>query len=194
MKRTKFPELCLYVQFEGPSGGSFASRRYVHVSAGIGRVVETNGETFIEGVGNIDESHFVCQALNHLQVWSQGDWKGDDGGDGLSGDLYGWSLRFRDAGTLDLREIEAMHRLIVRVSRGVDRLQEREGTCSTFGLYVLRVARVLGIPGMLVERTPDAQELAGDRWKPLGLLRAQQQIDGRIRDWQQQPAAEESAA
>ncbi len=58
---------------------------------------------------------------------------------------YGWRVEYRNAYSVDLQRAEEMVRLLRKIERGMAKIEREFGYCESFGAYVARVAKVLGI-------------------------------------------------
>jgi hypothetical protein len=74
-----------------------------------------------------------------------------------------------------------MHKVLSLVDKALQRMQETEGSCETFGHYAMRVARAISIKRMVRKST--AGWNAGE-YQTFTLVDGQYAIDRMIRDWQ----------
>lgn len=82
--------------------------------------------------------------LEHLELRAQGD-------NTNPGKLYGYDATFRHVWSVDLRHAESMVRTLKAIRRGLDKAAERDGDLKSFGQYVLRVCRALGINSVIFD-------------------------------------------
>jgi len=93
-------------------------------------------------IRNIDEAngwHF-----NDLTVNSQGEHR-DYYGSTENRRLYGWEVRYQDAGSVDLSRAKSMADTLSKLERKQTKLSDQYGYPATFGAYLARVADALGI-------------------------------------------------
>lgn len=91
---------------------------------------------------------------------------------------YGWDVEYRDVYTVDLRRAEMMVRVLRRASKAIDRLNDQFGYAATFGAYVLRAAKALGVKRFML---PSIHE--PDETRIVGATTAQAIIDQWIADY-----------
>lgn len=105
----------------------------------------------------IDDAHF-----NDLMVSAYVNDTGES-----AGNVYGLSVDYRDVFSVDLKRAEGMVKLLRKVTRGMDKLNDAEGYVSegAYAAYLLRVARVLGIRTFYVRNDRDARARSGERWR-----------------------------
>lgn len=113
--------------------------RYYHL---VGRLVEYS-EAKDEFRGMRDDTLESGLYVSQLRIWSQGNVEDSPR------NLYGWDAEFHDCYTVDLPEAIGMVATLTKIDKHLKRCGDRDGACHTFGQYVLRVCRALGIDQML---------------------------------------------
>lgn len=91
---------------------------------------------------------------------------------------YAWDVEFRDVWSVDLRRAEMMVRVLRRVNKAMDRLNDQFGYASTFGAYVLRAAKALGVKRFILPSVHEPDEV-----RIVGATTAQAVIDQWIADY-----------
>jgi hypothetical protein len=72
---------------------------------------------------------------------------------------YGWRVEYGDVCTVDEREAEQMLKALRRINRGVDKLRDQFGSPATFGAYVLRVAKAMGVKRLVFPSVHEENEV-----------------------------------
>lgn len=80
--------------------------------------------------------------------------------------------------SVDLRRAEMMVRVLRRVSKAMDRLNDQFGYATTFGAYILRAAKALGIKRFILPSVHEPDEV-----RIVGATTAQAVIDQWIADY-----------
>lgn len=65
--------------------------------------------------------------------------------DYVSEDAYGWRVEYAQPYSVDLRRAEMMVKTLRKVQRGLDRMERDLGYAESFGAFVARVGKVLGV-------------------------------------------------
>jgi hypothetical protein len=118
--------------------GSHGFPTYLKVTARLGELVHLDGADRLRNLVGVED-------LEGLTVSAQG--SPADGGS-----TYGWKVEFQDVAYIDLRHAQAMARTLGRVERRLARMADELGWPESFGAYLLRVAKVLGVKEFAVWR------------------------------------------
>jgi len=183
MAKQQAPPLTMFVYFEGPSGGFGHS--WVHVRGRLGYFNEQEQDheherpRLADSVG-LDE----CDVLQALEVSCQGNWK-----DGALEDtrLYAWQTLVRGL-DLDWGRAAIAARKLELLRRKLAQMDQREGRCERFSLYLMRTARALGCRDFAIEKDPKARQLSGERYARCGLADGERRIDWQIQKLWIEPA------
>jgi hypothetical protein len=114
-------------------------------------------------------------AYSNLQVSSQGNLREPEQ------PAYGWEVEYRGRYSIELRDAEAMVKVLRKVDRGLERLKSELGYPETIGAYIARVAKVLGIRTFGFESTDRELWASGEKWHWCDASTIQWQIDERIK-------------
>lgn len=121
--------------------------------------VEENGEFRTPGSGyTYDDGYLEYFEISAYAYASHED---------RAGTLYGLSADYRLPFRVDLTLAEGMVKLLRKVTRGIDKLNESEGYVQEgdYAAYLLRVARILSIRTFYVRNDRTARDRSGERWR-----------------------------
>jgi hypothetical protein len=97
--------------------------------------------------------------LNNLEINSQGDQEDRSR-------MYAWDVRYRNIFAVDVTMANKMVKTLTKLNRGLQRIDTKRGSPSSFGDYVGRVAEVIGatkilhrVPGQRTSSWPSYSEV-----------------------------------
>lgn len=90
---------------------------------------------------------------------------------------YGWDVEYQ-VYSVDLRRAETMVRLLRRVNKAMDRLNDQFGYAATFGAYTLRAAKALRVKRFILPSVHEPDEV-----RIVGATTSQAVIDQWIADY-----------
>lgn len=101
---------------------------------------------------------------------------------------WGESYGYHDLSRIDLRQAEAMAKVLKLVGKRLEKFREEEGQYESFGQYVARVARAIGASILLVQKNFERMTSRSSAWADNGYV-AHRLGDGafaincRVDDW-----------
>jgi hypothetical protein len=178
-------ELALVIRTEG-APESTSRYDYWHCLAEPALIDRIAGSSDCD-LGRVRFGHAVG-ALENLQVYSQGN------ADDTPRKLYGFDVLYRDSGHIGLDRAYEMAAVLGRINRALERERERDGHPATYGHYVARVARALGVKWILFP-PPDGKPDWGNEyyWDRSRIGDAIGRIDSLVWRWQHAVKTEENA-
>lgn len=92
----------------------------------------------------------ACDTMYHdVSIYSQGNNEARTIGD--SAPLYAWEVRLT-YGNKNIHDLEPIVKLMQRIRKGLQEMQETDGYAASFAEYVLRVAKVAKVSHAVVQR------------------------------------------
>ena len=95
-------------------------------------------------------------------------------------ECYAWYTEYSEIYSLDVYRVGELYKTLTSVEKGLEKARERDGQCTTFGHYVLRVARALGIT-KIIRKHP---HYPGE-YQSLSLADGQYAVDNLIFTWRE---------
>lgn len=95
-------------------------------------------------------------------------------------ETYAWYTEYEHAYFIQACDAERMYKTLASVEKSIERARERDGSCATFGHYVLRVAKALGISQIVRKSAHYAGE-----YQRLTLAQGQYAVDNLIFTWRE---------
>jgi hypothetical protein len=118
---------------------------YAHVIVNI--YTERNEKPYgLDSRHPLDDIQISCQMDDHKVE------------EGYQAHSYGHSVEFRNLYSVDLQKAISMGKVLSTVNVGLGKLVEQWGYAQTYGQYVLRVLKVLGVRRMLVAPTAEGRD------------------------------------
>lgn len=178
MKATNATKVPLGILLREESDRGF-NAGYYHI---LGNLVTTvDGKVRNPSSSSYDQGVNGWGRLADLQINSQADTDRVDHG------LYGFDVRYRNVSFVDTAAAKRMAQTLTRIDRGLEKLQAKRGYTTNFGEYVGRVAEVLGVESIIVDRTsPDNRGWSYDegQYQFLTIGEGVNYINGMVREWQ----------
>ena len=114
--------------------------------------------------------------LHDFRTYSQGNgWRRSEG-------VYAWTCEFHDVHSVDHERAKRMLATLDRIQKYSAKAEERDGSCETYGHFVLRTCRAVGIEWMLFRS-------AGGGFVKYSLADGQRRIDAMVNAWVHADAA-----
>ena len=95
-------------------------------------------------------------------------------------ETYSWYTEYTEAYSIDTSQAESMYKMLSQVDKGLEKARERDGSCTTFGHYVLRVCRALGIQKVIRKNVHYSGE-----YQHLSVAEGQYAVDNLIFTWRE---------
>ena len=95
-------------------------------------------------------------------------------------ETYSWYTEYLEGYSIQVCDAERMYKTLAQVEKGLERAREKDGSCTSFGHYCLRVARALGINTIIRKSVHYAGE-----YQRLTLADGQYAIDNIIYTWRE---------
>lgn len=117
--------------------------------------------------------------LHNLRISCQGNVEQRDRG------VYAWETEYYEASYIDLPRVRAMAKTLETIDRGMKRMAKEWGDPSTYGQYVLRVAKAIGAKELIFQ----SKRCKGRSYDEMDLHRRDlaegaSHIDWWVREWQ----------
>lgn len=133
---------------------------------------------------NLLDSSWPREPMADLVITAQADRSGS------SSDAYGWRVEYKQPYAVELLRAEEMVKVLRKVSRGLDKMERELGYCESFGAYVARVGKVLGMSayGWLADDSPSASgpgfQYSDGRYRWTDAVGMASYVQGLVRDFQ----------
>ena len=95
-------------------------------------------------------------------------------------ETYSWYTEYTEAYSIQANDAERMYKTLSAVEKGLEKARERDGQCTTFGHFCLRVARALGIQKIVRKSAHYPGE-----YQSLSLADGQYAVDNLIYTWRE---------